>query len=470
MPATLFPTDRTELNAAGNLVFDGADLTRLATERETPFFLISENILRANYRQFTEAFAGVPGFRVFFSVKTNYESGVLRTLRSLGSGTEVSGALDLLASCRAGFSPRDIVFDGPSKTEEELSAAIDLGVHLINIECEPELRTIDRMARERRRVVQIGVRIDPIIKNPYYGQLISTYKSKFGFRADESERIFELARSCPNVQVVALHAHIGSQILSPDLYVKNLEVLVQLAARQRQKGIEIREINMGGGFPAQSTRHLRVSRRVKGSRVLERLNLLETTPPTIGDFGQRIRQGFEAACRRFGVNSALTAEPGRSLVSNTCVLVGKVRHTKDSWIFSDISINDVPENLFFSEFRMLFPNRMRDGEIHKAHLSGPTLATNDVVAYEAKVPRLAPGDPIAIFDTGAYSISRATQFTRPRNAVYFLRSDGQLEVIRRRERCEDVMRMQVWGEGEEAGEADELSSLVSAASARVEVK
>ncbi len=465
MEDKLFSTDRAETNPAGHLIFDGLDLSRLAQQYETPFFLISENILRANYQRFMAAFEGLAGFRVYYSAKTNFESRLLQCLRDLGSGVEVSGALDLLASRRAGFSPEQIVFDGPCKSEEDLRQAIDLGIHLINVESEPELQMIDRLAREKGRVVTVGVRIDPVIKNPYYGKLISTYKQKFGFPVDRCDSIFALAKKCKNIKVVGLHAHIGSQILSPDLYVKNLNVLFELAARLKSDGIEIREINIGGGFPAQSMRHLRVSRRIKGARLLERLNLLETRLPEIGEFGKKMKSGYDEACHRLNLKPILTTEPGRSLVSNTCVILGRVRIIKDNWVFTDISINDVPENLFFSEFRLFFPNKMREMRVKKVHLSGPTLATNDVFLFEAQVPELQPGDPIAIFDTGAYSISRANQFTRPRNAVYFLRSDGNLEVIRHRELPEDVLRMQVWEDDEEAGESREKTPAVAGLSA-----
>jgi diaminopimelate decarboxylase len=294
------------------------------------------------------------------------------------------------------------------------------------------------------RSVPVGVRIDPIVKNRSYSKVISTYKQKFGFPVNQCDEVFALAKRCKHVQVVGLHAHIGSQILKPDIYVRNLNVLFELAARLKQSGINIQEINMGGGFPAQSMRNLRLSRRVKGAALLERLQLLEARTSGISEFGQSIEAAYKQACQRWNINPRLTTEPGRSLVSNASVIVGRVRRVKDNWVFTDISINDVTENLFFSEFRLFFPNNMQKPRTKKAHISGPTLATNDVIIFEAAVPELKPGDPVAVFDTGAYSISRSNQFTRPRNAVYFHGADGELEVIRRRETPEDVLRMQVW--------------------------
>ena len=445
MNESLYPNDRCEITAAGHLVFDGVDVVRMAQEFPTPFYLLSENILRANYETLMASFSALPDFKVFFSVKTNYESGVMRTIREAGGGAEISGALDFEATRRAGFRGPDIVFDGPGKTEEELRATIEYGVHLINIESETELLVIDRLARQRGLVVRIGVRIDPIIKNPVYGSLISTYKQKFGFPVDRCDQVFALARRCKNVEVVGLHAHIGSQILSPELYVKNLDVLVGLAAKLRQGGFDIQEINMGGGFPAQSVRHLRVSRRVRFAKLLERLGKLEAHTPTISEFGRIISQGYLAACARLGIRPRLAAEPGRSLVSNAGIIVGRVHVAKEPWIFSDISINDLPENLFFQEWRMFYPNKMREQRDRKIHLSGTTLATNDVLRFNAEAPSLVQGDLVSVFDIGAYSISRANQFTRPRSGVYMVRPDGRVDVIRRRETVEDVMRMQVWG-------------------------
>jgi diaminopimelate decarboxylase len=457
----LYPTDRCEVTPAGHLIFDGVDLVRMAQEYPTPFFLLSETILRANYQKLVAAFADSPGFKAYYSVKTNYESGIMQTLRDLGAGAEVSGALDLEAARRAGFRPPDVVFDGPGKTEEELRKAIDLGLHLFNVESESELAVIDRLARDRGRVVKVGVRIDPIIKNPFYSPLVSAYKQKFGFPADNCDGVFELARRSRHVEVVALHAHVGSQIRSPELYVTNLEVLVGLAAKLIGAGFRIQEINMGGGFPAQSVRHLRVSRRVRFAWLLERLGKLELPTPDIAEFGRVITQGYRRACAKHGISPTLTAEPGRSLVSNAGIIVGRVHVVKGRWVFSDISINDVPENLFFSEFRTFYPNRFNEPRTQRMNLSGPTLATNDVVLFDKDAPVLAPGDLVALFDTGAYSISRSNQFTRPRNAAHFVRRDGRLTTIRRRELVADVMRMQVWEQPEPSPEPQESAAVAA---------
>lgn len=457
IPPRLFESDRTVVGPRGELIFDGADLGRLARTRETPFFLISEEILTRNYHRLVEGFSSIPRFGAYYSVKTNFESGVLQTLRDLGADAEISGDLDLHVALNAGFSPDRIIFDGPCKSDRELEHAVRLGIRLFNVESVDEIRRIDALGRQHGRVIDIGVRIDPMTQRPYYDKLITTYKQKFGFHISVCAEAFATIRACTHVRLVGLHAHIGSQILNPGLYVEALTALFRLATDLRRSGLAIEEINIGGGFPAQSLRALRLARRIRGARLLERFQLLEKRTPTIEEFGRAISESYRSNCLAHNFTPRLTVEPGRMLVNNACVLVGRVRLLKKNWVFTDISVNDIPENLFFTEWRVFFPDKMTHHPIGHANLSGPTLSTYDVLFFQKEIPALEVGDPVAIFDTGGYSIPRANQFTRPRNAVYFRRRDGELRLVRRRETVEDVVRMQVWDRAPAAGEPPVVS-------------
>jgi diaminopimelate decarboxylase len=444
MPPKLYENDRAIVGPRGELVFDGVDLGRLARERETPFFLISQEILEQNYRRLLQGFSTIKDFGVYYSVKTNFESGVLQTLRGLGAGAEISGDLDLHVVLKAGFSPDQIVFDGPCKTDRELEHAIERRIRIINVESVDEIRRVDALGRAHGRVIDIGVRLDPMTRRPYYDKLITTYKQKFGFRIADSAEAFAAIRACRNVRLIGLHAHIGSQIMNPALYVEALTALFRLTADLRRSGLTIEEINIGGGFPAQSLRALRLARRVRGARLLERLQMLEKRIPSTEDFGRTISECYHTNSRAHGLAPRLTVEPGRMLVNNACVLVGRVRLLKPNWVFTDMSHNEMPENLFFTEWRVFFPDKMTQPLVSQANVSGPTLSTYDVLFFQKEIPALEVGDPVAIFDMGGYAIPRANQFTRPRSGVYFLRRDGDLRLIRRRETVEDVVRMQVW--------------------------
>jgi diaminopimelate decarboxylase len=319
------------------------------------------------------------------------------------------------------------------------------GLRLINAEGVEEIQCLDGLGRALGRRLDIGVRIDPMTRRPYYDKLITTYKQKFGFHIAQCAEAFEAAARCPHVRVAGINAHIGSQILAPGLYAEALDAMFRLAADLRGRGFPIEEINIGGGFPAQSMRFLRLNRRMRAARLLERLNVLEKRTPPIDEFGRVIEAAFHRNCQRYGFRPRLTTEPGRSLINNACVLLGRVQRTKPNWVFTDLSINEVPENLFFTEWRMFFPGRMAAPTAAKANISGPTLSTYDVLSFQKAIPAgLQRHDPVVMFDVGGYSITRANQFTKPRNPVYFLGQDGTIRLIRRRETVTDVVQAQMW--------------------------
>lgn len=454
MQAQLFDSDKCVVGPAGELVFDGIDLGDLVRKNETPFFLASEGILEDNFRRFTSGFASIQDFGVYYSVKTNFETGVLRTWRRLGAGAEISGELDLHVALKAGFEPDRIVFDGPCKTDRELRIAVEHRIRAINAESVDEIRRIDAIGKAAGRTIDIGVRISPQTRAPYYDKMIKTYKQKFGFPIEACREAFDTVRACRHVRLVGINTHLGSQLLSPGAYVEGLNAMYRLAADLASDGFPVTEVNIGGGFPAQSMRNLRLSRRVRAAKVLERFNMLERQTPGIEDFGRAIAACYETNRRARGFAPRLTTEPGRSLVNNALVLVGRVRLVKANWVFTDLSINDLPENLFFTERRVFFPGKLREQPVGRAIVSGPTLATNDVLFFEKEIPRLAAGDPIVVFDAGGYSIPRANQFTRPRNPVFFLGKDGTMRLIRRRETVDDVVRMQMWDETADVAPAD----------------
>jgi diaminopimelate decarboxylase len=246
--------------------------------------------------------------------------------------------------------------------------------------------------------------------------------------------------------------HIGSQVFTPTRYLTTLEKMFDLAGQLKARGIEVRELNIGGGYPAQSMRNLRLSRRFVLARVLERFNRIDVQAASINDFGTQMTEKYNSLKRSTGLTPQLAIEPGRCIVSNSCVVVGKVLIIKNDWLFTDISINNLPENLFFSEWRTAYPGHRPNETGRSYNIAGPTLATQDVHFFQREVPNLKEGDVMAVLDTGAYSIARSNQFTRPRVAVYAVKDDGEIGLIRRPETVNDVLTMQVWGEG--AGQAE----------------
>lgn len=428
----------------GQLTCDGHDVAELAKSYPTPFYLVSVAQLRDNYRRFRRAFSSVDGVRAYYSVKSNFESIVLRTLVDEGCGAEISGALDLELCRRAGMPGERIVFDGPCKNPADLEEALRADIHLVDLESMTEARTVNEIAGRLGKQINVGIRIDPELPRPYYDKLISTYKQKFGFPISQALEAAVQINAMPNLTVTCLMAHIGSQVFTPSRYLATLDRFFDLAGELRKRSIEIDEFNLGGGYPAQSMKNMRLSRRIVLARVLEWMGRLEADVKSIDEFGSAICGRYKELCARTGLQPRLSLEPGRCLVSNAAAMVGRVLIVKNHWIFTDISINDIPENLFFSEWRMALPGRKPDTKGEPYYIAGPTLATQDVLYFQKPVANPTEGMPMTILDIGAYSIARSNQFTRPRSAVYAIDDDGKVVLVRRAEGVPDVLQSQVW--------------------------
>ena len=342
-------------HASGRAELDGYDLADLAEQYPTPFYLVSVGQLRDNYRRFKAAFSDVDGLRCYYSVKSNFESIVIRTLTEEGCGGEISGALDLELVKRAGMPPENVVYDGPRKTAADIEAALIFGVHLIDIESMTEAKTINAIAQKLGKKVNVGIRIDPLLPRPYYDKVITTYKAKFGFPLDQALEAAVSINEMENLRVTCIMTHIGSQVFTPTRYIETLTRIFDLIGKLKGRGVTIDEINLGGGYPAQSMKNWRLSRRIILARVLEKFGKLEADVKSIDDFGTAISSHYHKLRKETGLDPKLSLEPGRCLVSNAACMVGHIDIVKNDWVFTDVSINDVPENLFFSEWRMVLP-------------------------------------------------------------------------------------------------------------------
>ena len=342
------------------------------------------------------AFAGFPASRPTSRSRPTTRAACSAPCATWGPGAEISGGLDFEATRRAGFPPDDIVFDGPCKTEEDLRDAIDVGVHLINVECESELPLIDRLARERRRVVKVGVRIDPVIKNPSYGKLISTYKQKFGFpvndcaadlRAGPSAARTSRWSGCTPTSARRSPPPGSTPPTSPSSW--------SWRPRLKQSGVDHPRDQPGRRLPgAQHDPAPRVAAACASPACSRSWaswrRRCPTSRPTARPSGRPTRRAAGASAS----GRPSPRSPAAAWSATPAWWSGRVRVVKGSWVFTDVSINDVPENLFFTEFRLFYPEPdARAAPSRKVHLSGPTLATNDVVMYDVEAPELRPGDP-----------------------------------------------------------------------------
>ncbi len=399
----------------GELWCESLPLSRIAEEMGTPCYVYSETAIRNRYDDFAGAFANIPA-RVLYSVKANHNLAILRLMRNLGSGVDVVSRGELYRAQLAGFEGRDIIFGGVGKRSDEIEAALVASVSLINVESEGELRLIDRLAADLGVRAPVAVRVNPGVetKTHDYTQT-GHYRTKFGVALEDAEELFALAGRSHNVEPVGIDTHIGSQIHTPEPYRETLQRLAGLARRLRGRGIELRYIDLGGGFGVP----------YEGGAEI--------------DLAAVARAAGEVASE-FGLTCLL--EPGRWLVSHAGVLLARVLYVKTVgervYYVTDTGVNDFMRPSYYNAYHPIAAVR-RDPVNTVAQVVGPVCETGDFLAHDCPLPRLSEGDLLCLFFAGAYgSVMSSNYNSRPRAPEVLVR-DSAFEVVRRRETLDDLV-------------------------------
>ncbi len=414
----------------GVLRMEGIPLPELAQSLGTPFFLFSEARLRANYqaleRGLSAAGAVPPVLR--YCAKTNHEAAVLETLARCGSHLLASHAAEVELAVRCGFAPERIAFARPVLAPAELSAVLAAGVSLVHVHRPDDLPLVEAAAARAGRRVRVSLRLRQeggLALSP-----LDRLGRRLGFGAEEAlEAVRRFGRSSW-IEPWAVNFYLGTQQSSLAGFTHGFRRVLALLERiAAGTGIAIHEVNLGGGIPSPSLR------RVGPRQWLARWRDLPggVTRDTLEDFAARLACRFRelAEAARLPEPPALAAEPGRSIVGDSAVLVTRVQAVRGRWAFLDASRSFLPESPLLFARRILplaEPRKEAAGRFY--HLSGNSLNTLDVLDLRRRLPRLEPGEALAFCDAGAYSISRASSYAGQPPAVYLLQEDGRVRQVR----------------------------------------
>jgi diaminopimelate decarboxylase len=411
---------------AGVLCMEGVPLPELAGRFGTPFFLLSEARLLANYRALER---GLSGAVLRYCAKTNHEAAVLEALARCGSHLLASHAAEVELAIRCGFPPERIAYARPVLTPEELDVVLAAGVPLIHVHRPADLELLEGAAARAGRRVRVSLRLRG--SGGFALSPLDRLNRRLGLTADEVlDTCRRFARS-PWIEPAAVNFYLGTQQASLAGFTREFRgVLALLAKVAAATGVAIREVNLGGGIPSPSLR------RIGPRRLLARWRDL----PASGSTGNLEKLAARLAVRfgelvdraRLPERPTLAAEPGRSIVGDAGVLVSRVRGVSGRWAFLDASRNALPESPLLVSRRLLpLVQAAADDGGRFYHLSGSTLNTLDVLDLRRRLPRLEPGDALAFCDAGAYSISRASSYAGVPPAVYLLQEDGGVRLARR---------------------------------------
>jgi diaminopimelate decarboxylase len=406
----------------GVLHAEAVNLSELAKAVGTPFYCYSTATLERHYRVFTEAFAGEKVL-VCYAMKANSNQSVLRTLAKLGAGADVVSGGELKRALAAGIPPTKILFSGVGKTEAELRAALASDILCINVESEPELDLLSRLAAETGRTARVSIRVNPDVDAGTHAK-ISTGKSenKFGIPLGSARAVYARAAKLPGIEVTGTDVHIGSQITDLSRLETAFRILADLVQTLRGDGHNISHVDFGGGLGIPYYRD-------------------REAPPA--------PDAYAAMVKRVSHNLGCTLmfEPGRMIVGNAGILVARVIYVKHgdakNFVIIDAAMNDLIRPTLYEAHHDILPVAQPAPGTREmlADVVGPVCETGDYLALDRKLPEPKAGDLLAIMTAGAYgAVQSGTYNTRPLVPEVLVKDD-QYAVVRPRIEVDELIAM-----------------------------
>jgi diaminopimelate decarboxylase len=406
----------------GVLHAEAVSLSVIADAVGTPFYCYSTATLERHYRVFSDAFAGEKAV-ICYAMKANSNQSVLRTLARLGAGADVVSGGELKRALAAGIPPAKILFSGVGKTEAELRAALATDIFCINVESEPELELLSRLAVETGRTARISVRVNPDVDAGTHAK-ISTGKSenKFGIPISHARAVYARAAKLPGIAVTGVDMHIGSQITDLSNMETAFRILAEFVETLRGDGHAIAHIDFGGGLgiPYYMDR---------------------AAPPAPDAYAAMVKRVTH------NLGCTLMFEPGRLIVGNAGILVARVIYVKrgeaKNFVIIDAAMNDLIRPTLYEAHHDILPVRQAAPGAPRlvADVVGPICESGDYLALDRTLPEPRAGDLIAVLTAGAYGAVQAGTYNTRALVPEVLVKGDQYAVVRPRIEVEELIAM-----------------------------
>lgn len=406
----------------GRLKIEDVDFEDIVRVTGTPVYITSKKKLEENIKRFKESF----GFaRMLYAVKANNNLTLMKIFAKNGFGADVFSSGELYLALLAGFDREYILFNGNSKSDEEIEAGIRARVKF-SVDSIDELHTISEIARSLGKDVKIAFRVNPDISPKTHPKIATGLKtSKFGIPSDQIIDAYREALDAENIIPVGIHCHIGSQIVDVEPFIEEIEKMFEIAMELEKLGIQLEFLDMGGGFG---------------------INYEQDGECEVEKFGDEIRKAFEKGKKSLKSSPELWIEPGRSLVANTSILLTRVNAVKKA--YKNFAMVDAGFNLLIrpamydAYHRVEVANKMDMPDEELYTVAGPICESGDILAKDRKLPKIQKGDYIAIFDAGAYGYAMSSQYNgRPRCAEVLVDGD-EFFITREKESFGDLISKQ----------------------------
>lgn len=383
----------------------------------SPVYIYSQATLERHFKAMDDAFASTP-HTICYSVKANSNLAVLRTFINLGGGVDIVSGGELYRAVQAGVDPKKVVYSGVGKRDDEIAYALETGILMFNVESEQELDRINEVAGRIGKKAGIAIRVNPDV-DPETHPYITTglKKAKFGINIERALEQYGRAKNLANLEILGIDCHIGSQLTKVSPFVDAIKKLKRLLDGVKDMGIDMKYLDLGGGLGIQYN---------------------DEEPPHPASYGASILE----ETKDLGLH--LLFEPGRNLVGNAGILVGKCLFTKKgeekNFVIVDAGMNDLARPALYGSFHGVQPVKKDQDGVIEGDIVGPICESGDFLVKDREFPNFKQGDLIAFMSAGAYGFTMSSNYnSRPRVAEVMVKGD-KFEVIREREKLEDLIK------------------------------
>lgn len=423
------------MNVQGDhLYIGGCDAVELAAQFGTPLYVLDEAYIRKICRVYRESLSEYGDFRILYASKAFCCQGIYPLVESEGLGADVVSGGELYTALSAGMPADRIYFHGNNKTVAELEMAVEHQIHAVVLDCLDEIELLDHVADSLDKRVKVLIRVNPGVE-AHTHHYIQTAKpdSKFGFNlaAGLAEEAVVRVLKTEHLDFVGLHAHIGSQIFDQKPFVLAVEKLTDfMKLLKDQYDMACEELNLGGGFGIWYSE--------EDPKI---------TPESYAEYTRALTGALEKAVTCKGLRKpTLVIEPGRSIVGEagiTLYTVGAIKEIPGirKYVSVDGGMFDNPRfALYQAKYSAALANRMNEKADERVTIAGKCCESGDMLAVDVLLPKARRGDTLAVFSTGAYNYSMASNYNRNAVPPVVLVHEGKADLLVRPQTFEDLVR------------------------------
>lgn len=392
----------------------------IIAQHGTPAYIYSRATLERHWHAFNNAFGDHPHL-ICFAVKSNSNIALLNVMARLGSGFDIVSQGELERVIAAGGEPSKVVFSGVAKSHAEIARALEVGICCFNVESLSELKRINQVAGEMGKVAPVSLRVNPDVDahtHPYISTGLK--ENKFGVSVSQAREVYRFAKTLPNVKIVGMDCHIGSQLTELQPFLDATDRLIVLMEQLKQDGIELHHLDLGGGLGVPYT---------------------SETPPHPTEYTAAL-----LAKLRDYPQLEIILEPGRAITANAGILVTKVEYLKQNedrnFAIVDTGMNDmIRPALYEAYMRIIEVDQSISRKKAVYDVVGPICETSDFLGKQRELA-IAEGDLIAMRSAGAYGATMSSTYNSRPQAAEIMVDGSQFHLIKQRATLADLWRLE----------------------------